>query len=298
MQIKPEHEVLGYDTINRFLANPASSFAEEDVSKFSMTCKAVTLFDRAHSLGMSWAAGLRQRPRLCIRPMTDRFYSSPSTLATSAEAKADLATELAAMRHATQAFKDTIAPLAVGANIQDPLITIHMTVLLASIRLDVAPSWAKCSVKSALAAVALVDDASLEHIGPVDPILGFLLTAVGQVFIDELIRIRGLTHKSKEDTEQEVKMKNAMDSLVVVLKECGADCPYICKYYVQFLVVADPRPNASLFFSVSTLEICRADRRSRCTCKRRWFSQPPELVIRQTSPYCINAYKHLPGCDA
>ena len=58
VQIKPEQEVLGYDTINRFLANPASSFAEEDVSKFSMTCKAVTLFDRAHSLGLSWAAGL------------------------------------------------------------------------------------------------------------------------------------------------------------------------------------------------------------------------------------------------
>lgn len=58
VQTKPEQEVLGYDTINRFLANPASSFAEEDVSKLSMTCKAVTLFDRAHSLGLSWATGL------------------------------------------------------------------------------------------------------------------------------------------------------------------------------------------------------------------------------------------------
>jgi len=58
VQIQPELEVRGYDTINRFLVNPASSFAEEDVSKFSMACKAVILFDRAHSLGLSWAAGM------------------------------------------------------------------------------------------------------------------------------------------------------------------------------------------------------------------------------------------------
>lgn len=58
VQIQPEQEVLGYDTINRFLANPASSFAEEDVSKFSMACKAVTLLDRAHSLGLNWSTGL------------------------------------------------------------------------------------------------------------------------------------------------------------------------------------------------------------------------------------------------
>lgn len=54
-QLRPEQEVQGYDTINRFFANPASSFAEEDVSKFSMACKAVTLLDRAHSLRQSWA---------------------------------------------------------------------------------------------------------------------------------------------------------------------------------------------------------------------------------------------------
>lgn len=56
-QIHPEQEVQSYDTINRFLANPASSFAEEDVSKFSMVCKAVTLLDRAHLLGLSRATG-------------------------------------------------------------------------------------------------------------------------------------------------------------------------------------------------------------------------------------------------
>lgn len=58
VQIQSDQDVRGYDTINRFLANPASSFAEEDVSKFSMACKAVTLLDRAHFLGLSWAAGL------------------------------------------------------------------------------------------------------------------------------------------------------------------------------------------------------------------------------------------------
>jgi len=133
------------------------------------------------------------------------------------------------MRHATQVFKDTIAPLAVGANIQDPLIVIHAMVLLAFIRLDVAPMWTKHSVENALAAVALVDHTSFEYIGNVDPILGFLLTAIGQVLIDELIRIRGLASKSEADTEQEQVIKNAADRLGVVLRACGAESPYICE---------------------------------------------------------------------
>jgi len=133
------------------------------------------------------------------------------------------------MRHATQAFKDTIAPLAVGANIQDPLVVIHTMILLASIRLDVAPSWTKASVENALAAVALVDDATFDNSGDVYPILGSLLAAVGQVLIDELIRLRGLASKSEEDTEREVKVKNAADRLGGVLEACGADCPYICE---------------------------------------------------------------------
>ena len=131
------------------------------------------------------------------------------------------------MRHATQAFKDTIAPLAVGANIQDPLIVIHGMVLLALIRLDVAPTWTEGSVENALAAVALVDDASFEYIGNVNPILGFLLVAIGQVLIDELIRIRGLLSRSKADIEQEKRMKDATDRLIVVLRACGAESPYI-----------------------------------------------------------------------
>ena len=133
------------------------------------------------------------------------------------------------MRNATQAFQDTIAPLAVGANVQDPLIIIHTMVLLAFIRLDVAPTWTKNSVKNALAAVALVDNTSFEYIGNVDPILGFLLTAIGQVLIDELIRIRGLASKSEADTEQGRMMKNAADRLGVVLRACGAESPYICE---------------------------------------------------------------------
>ena len=131
------------------------------------------------------------------------------------------------MRHATQAFKDTIAPLAVGANIQDPLIVIHGMVLLALIRLDVAPTWTESSVENALAAVALVDDTSFEYIGNVNPILGFLLVAIGQVLIDELIRIRGLLSRSKADIEQEKRMKDATDRLIVVLRACGAESPYI-----------------------------------------------------------------------
>jgi len=131
------------------------------------------------------------------------------------------------MRHATQAFKDTIAPLAVGANIQDPLIIIHAMVLLALIRLDVAPTWTESSVKNALAAVALVDDTSFEYIGNVNPILGFLLTAIGQVLIDELIRIRGLASKSKADTEQEKRMRDATDRFAVALRACGTESPYI-----------------------------------------------------------------------
>lgn len=131
------------------------------------------------------------------------------------------------MRHATQAFKDTIAPLAVGANIQDPLILIHAMVLLAIIRLDVAPTWTESSVENALAAVALVDDASFEYIGNVNPILGFLLAAIGQVLIDELIRIRGLANRSKADTEREKRMRDATDRLIVTLRACGAESPYI-----------------------------------------------------------------------
>lgn len=224
-QIKPEQEVLGYDTINRFLANPASSFAEEDVSKFSMTCKVVTLFDRAHSLGLSWAAGLTYHPvSLCVL-LTDLF--APPALATSDETRANLTSKLVAMRHATQAFRDTIAPLAIGANIQDPLIVIHVMVLLALIRLDVAPTWTESSVENALAAVALVDDTSFEYIGNVNPILGFLLTAIGQVLIDELIRIRGLASKSKVDIEQENRMRDATDRLAVALRACGTESPYI-----------------------------------------------------------------------
>ena len=219
----------GYDTINRFLVNPASSFAEEDVSKFSMACKAVILFDRAHSLGLSWAAGMASQSSV-VGPITDIFWA---TSATTDEAKENIAMCLAAMRHATRAFKDTIAPLAAGANIQDPLVVIHTMILLASIRLDVAPSWTKASVESALAAVALVDGASFNNSGHVYPILGSLLAAVGQVLVDELIRIRGLTSKSGEDTEREMKVKNAVDRLDGVLGSCGADCPYICEYYAR-----------------------------------------------------------------
>ena len=133
------------------------------------------------------------------------------------------------MRHATQAFKDTIAPLAVGANIQDPLVVIHTMILLASIRLDVALSWTKASVENALAAVTLVDAATFSNGGHVYPILGFLLVAIGQVLIDELIRIRGLASMSKEDTEREMKIKNAVDRLDGVLRACGANCSYICE---------------------------------------------------------------------
>ena len=131
------------------------------------------------------------------------------------------------MRHATQAFKSTIAPLAVGANIQDPLIIIHTMVLLALIRLDVAPTWTESSVDNALAAVALVDGTSFEYIGNVNPILGFLLTAIGQVMVDELIRIRRLASKSKVDTEEEEKLKDATDRLALTLRACGAESPYI-----------------------------------------------------------------------
>jgi len=228
VQIQPEQEVRGYDTINRFLANPAASFAEEDVSTCTMACKAVILFDRAHSFGLSWTAGLTFQSAVTGRD-TYRFLFAPFTLATSDETRAGLRIELAVMRQATQAFKDTIAPLAVGANIQDPLVTIHMMILLASIRLDVSPTWTKNSVENALAAVALVDDTSFEYIGNVNPILGFLLTAVGQVLVDELIRIRGLASKLEEDTEQEAKMKNATDRLTIALRACGAECPYICE---------------------------------------------------------------------
>jgi hypothetical protein len=133
------------------------------------------------------------------------------------------------MRHAMQAFKNTIAPLTAGANIQDPLVVIHTMILLASIRLDTSPTWSRHSVESALAAVALVDDTSFEYLGHVQPILGFLLTGIGQVLVDELARIRGLASKSQEDAEQEAKMKDATDRLVVVLRACGAESPYICE---------------------------------------------------------------------
>lgn len=140
-----------------------------------------------------------------------------------------MAARLATVRHAIQAFRETIAPLPVGANIQDQLIVIHATVLLALIRLDVAPTWTQGSVQNALAAVALVDGASFEYIGNVNPILGFLLTAIGQVLIDELIRIRRLANKSKEDGEQGKKVKDAVDRLAIALRACGAESPYICE---------------------------------------------------------------------
>ena len=152
-----------------------------------------------------------------------------SALATNNETKTNLTARLAALRHAIQAFKNTIAPLPVGANIQDQLIVIHAMVLLALIRLDVAPTWTGGSVHNALAAVTLVDDASFEYIGNVNPILGFLLTAIGQVLIDELIRIRRLANKPKEDGEREKKIKDAVDRLAIALRACGAESPYICE---------------------------------------------------------------------
>ncbi|KAF9785301.1 hypothetical protein BJ322DRAFT_1108757 [Thelephora terrestris] len=208
--VHPEQEVQGYDTINRFLANPSSSFAEEDVSKFSMACKAVTLLDRAHSLGLSWAA------------------------ARDDETRADLTAKVIKMRHATQTFKDTIAPLPVGANIQDALVIIHAMAILASIRLDTSPTWSEHSVESALAAVALVDSTSFKYIGHANPILGFLLTAIGQVLVDELARIHGLVRKTKDDIEQEAMMKNAADRLAVALRACGAESPYVSDQHLKF----------------------------------------------------------------
>lgn len=139
--------------------------------------------------------------------------------------------KIAAMRNGVQAFKDTITPLAIGANIQDPLVVIHTTILLASIQLDLSPTWSQHSVESALAAVALVNDTSFEYIGHVDPILGFLLTAIGQVFVDELTRLRRLPDKSEEDAEREATMKDGADRFAVALRACGAESPYICEWF-------------------------------------------------------------------
>ena len=164
--------------------------------------------------------------RLSDRSLT--HFVSPTPAATD-EARENTVTCVAAMRHATQAFKDTIAPLALGANIQDPLVVIHTMILLTSIRLDMAPSWTKASVDNALAAVALVGDAMFGHTGHVYPILGSLLAGIGQVLIDELIRIHGLASKSEEDIEREAKVKSAADRLDVALGACGVDCPYICE---------------------------------------------------------------------
>ena len=229
IQSRPEQEVQGYDTINRFLANPSSSFAEEDVSKFAMACKAATLLDRANSLGISWATGSAFRLNIGRLTFAHRFRFVLSNLALNDETKTDLTMKIAAMRHAIQAFKDTISPLTVGANIQDPLVVIHAMILFASIRLDTSPAWSKHSVESALAAVALVDDTSFEYMGHVNPILGFLLSAIGQVLVDELMRIRGSVSNLKEDAELEAKMKNAADRLSVVLRACAAESPYICE---------------------------------------------------------------------
>lgn len=151
------------------------------------------------------------------------------TLAPDDGTRADLKMKITVMRNAIQAFKDTITPVVVGANIQDPLVVIHATILLASILLDVSPTWSEHSVESALAAVALVNDTSFEYIGHVNPILGFLLTAIGQVFVDELTRLGRSANKSTEDVEREVRMKDAADRIAVALRACGAESPYICE---------------------------------------------------------------------
>ena len=137
------------------------------------------------------------------------------------------------MRNAIQAFKDTITPLTIGANIQDPLVVIHATIVLASIQLDVSPTWGKYSVDSALAAVSLVNDTSFEYIGHVNPILGFLLTAIGQVLADELTRLGRLANRSKEDAEREAKVKDGADRFSVALRACAAESPYICERILQ-----------------------------------------------------------------
>lgn len=173
--------------------------------------------------------------------LTFRFTSS--NLARDNESRADLTAKITAMRHATQAFKDTIAPLPAGANIHDSLVIIHTMILLASIRLDTSPTWSKHSIETALAAVALVDRTSLEYIGHANPILGLLLTAIGQVLVDELARVRGLARNSEDDADQEAKMKNAADRLAVALSACGAESPYICKQLVRTPTAVAPVSN-------------------------------------------------------
>jgi len=160
---------------------------------------------------------LTYQPGVAGRIADGSIFALP-TLATSDETRADLTVTLAAMRHATQAFEDTIAPLTVGANIQDPLVTIRAIILFASIRLDVSPTWTKSSVENALAAAALVEDTSLEYIGNANRILGFLLMAVGPALVDGLIKIRGLASKLKGGTKQEAKLKNATDRSTVALR--------------------------------------------------------------------------------
>jgi hypothetical protein len=150
-------------------------------------------------------------------------------LAPDEETRTELKMKMAVMRNAIHAFKDTITPLAPGANIQDPLVVIHATILLASIRLDASPTWSKHSVESALEAVALVNDTSFEYIGHVNPILGFLLTGIGQALVDELTGFRRMTNKSKEDVEREMKMGDAANRIAVALRACGAESPYICE---------------------------------------------------------------------
>ena len=138
--------------------------------------------------------------------------------------------KVAALRNGIQAFKDTITPLAIGANIQDPLVVIHATILLASIQLDSSPPmWSQHSVESALEAVALVNETGFEYIGHVNPILGFLLPAIGQVFIDELARLGRSLNRSKEDVERKAEMKDAVGRLAVALRACGAESAYICE---------------------------------------------------------------------
>ncbi|KAF9649176.1 hypothetical protein BDM02DRAFT_1941948 [Thelephora ganbajun] len=179
--------------------NPVTTFyGDEEVSFITMECKAAILLHRAHKLAMEMAA-------------------NPSRAT-------DKHTKLCRI---IDDFRGTISPVVPGGKANRRLVIVHTLAVLATLRLDISPNWTKKSIEAAFYVISILDNIYPEELKPVNPMIGFLWSGVGQVLIDESSRLATASGSSLPSDENEDKIEEAINQLCYFMEECGRDCPYI-----------------------------------------------------------------------
>lgn len=131
-------------------------------------------------------------------------------------------------------FRETIPPIVPGGKANRRLMTVHTLTLLAVLRLDTSSNWTTKSIEAALSVISLLDHIHPEELKPINPVIGFLWSGVGQVLIDESYRLGGDSGSNLSSGGNEGTISAAIDRLYYLMEECGRDCPYICVWLLSY----------------------------------------------------------------